>query len=271
MKTCGRCKITKENTEFHKNKSNKDGLHFLCKTCRKKESIDRKQHTQKYNQSYWNKNKEILTRRNKKYRIENEDKINKQRKEYRNRPEIRIHNKQKAEEYKPIRNKKNKERRKTDLNFRLKEVIKSKFHKFIKGERLYFKEVIGLEQKMFIKWIEFLWNDKMNWDNYGIYWDIDHILPLSCFNFQNKKEIKICYNWKNMQPLESKENRHIKSNKIQLHHFFNNFISSHRFIQNNKLDSIEYQGMKETLYWLREKLRQGNNLTDNMDNPQPNL
>lgn len=41
------------------------------------------------------------------------------------------------------------------------------------------------------------------------------------------------------------------------------FISVHRFIQFNKLDSSEYQDLNESLNWLREKLRYGKNLTDN--------
>lgn len=35
MKTCCKCKTEKPVTEFHKNKSNKDGLQFKCKVCRK--------------------------------------------------------------------------------------------------------------------------------------------------------------------------------------------------------------------------------------------
>jgi hypothetical protein len=66
--------------------------------------------------------------------------------------------------------------------------------------------------------------------------------------------------WKNLQP--HKENSS-KGNKILLYEYFNVFISVHRFIQFNKLDSSEYQDLNESLNWLREKLRYGKNLTDN--------
>ena len=33
MKHCCRCKTEKAKTEFHKNKSSKDGLHCYCKEC----------------------------------------------------------------------------------------------------------------------------------------------------------------------------------------------------------------------------------------------
>jgi hypothetical protein len=50
------------------------------------------------------------------------------------------------------------------------------------------------------------------------------------------------------------------------------------FIQKNSMDSIEYQGISESLCWLREELRYGNNLIDDvivvklmtkMGNPHP--
>lgn len=35
MKTCGKCNVSKETTEFHKQSRNKDGLQSICKPCRK--------------------------------------------------------------------------------------------------------------------------------------------------------------------------------------------------------------------------------------------
>ena len=48
----------------------------------------------------------------------------------------------------------------------------------------------------------------MSWDNYGTYWQIDHVIPQSALiydrlthpNFQN------CWALENLQPLESKAN-----------------------------------------------------------------
>jgi 5-methylcytosine-specific restriction endonuclease McrA len=39
MKTCPKCKKSKELSLYHKNKHNKDGLHLWCKSCRKEESV----------------------------------------------------------------------------------------------------------------------------------------------------------------------------------------------------------------------------------------
>ena len=47
----------------------------------------------------------------------------------------------------------------------------------------------------------------MNWENYGTYWEIDHIKPIEMFDFTNENEIQECWNYKNLQPLTINENR----------------------------------------------------------------
>ena len=47
----------------------------------------------------------------------------------------------------------------------------------------------------------------MNWDNYGSYWEIDHIKGIEKFNFKYKKQVAECWNYKNLRPLTIEENR----------------------------------------------------------------
>jgi 5-methylcytosine-specific restriction endonuclease McrA len=47
---------------------------------------------------------------------------------------------------------------------------------------------------------------EMNWANYGKYWHIDHIKPISKFNLRDKNEVKQAWSLKNLQPLEAKIN-----------------------------------------------------------------
>ena len=58
----------------------------------------------------------------------------------------------------------------------------------------------------------------MTWDNYGKYngelnygWDIDHKIPIS--SAKSEEEIILLNHYTNLQPLCSKINRHIKTNK----------------------------------------------------------
>jgi hypothetical protein len=55
--------------------------------------------------------------------------------------------------------------------------------------------------------IESLFNNNMNWENYGEYWEIDHIKPRSRFTYEQRYE---CHSLKNLQPLEVYTNRYIK-------------------------------------------------------------
>jgi len=57
--------------------------------------------------------------------------------------------------------------------------------------------------------LEKQFRDGMTWDNYGKYgWHIDHIIPISAFNFERPEDIdfKICWSLENLQPLEAKKN-----------------------------------------------------------------
>jgi hypothetical protein len=111
-KTCTKCKITKELSEFHKRKTSKDGLQSKCKICIKtyykdnkesvkisskkqyqqnKESI-RERHKEYYEQNkkssaayqkeYYKQNKEAMTTQHKEYYKQNKEKQNKKSREY---------------------------------------------------------------------------------------------------------------------------------------------------------------------------------------------
>lgn len=53
----------------------------------------------------------------------------------------------------------------------------------------------------------------MNWENYGK-WHIDHIKPLSKFNFNDAKEFEEAVHYSNLQPLWAKDNLK-KGNKYE--------------------------------------------------------
>jgi len=57
---------------------------------------------------------------------------------------------------------------------------------------------------------------EMSWDNWGDYWHIDHILPISKFNFEKPEDddFKKCWSLKNLQPLRADINIR-KQDKIE--------------------------------------------------------
>lgn len=75
MKVCSKCKIEKDESEFYKDRVNKDGLQYRCKTCRKEYSksekwkIYKSEYNKKYPKSEKRKEK-LLEHRRKYYKSE---------------------------------------------------------------------------------------------------------------------------------------------------------------------------------------------------------
>lgn len=272
MKRCCKCKIQKNILDFGKLSNSPDGLRYNCKSCRSEYVKANRDKILEKNKEYYKLNKSNLLEKNKQYRNNNIEKIKDQKKHYRKRPDVAEHIKHKNKEYLPIRKEKIKEKRKTDLNFKISEILRSKFNREIKRNK--YSNFLGCDIIFFKKWLEYRFTNDMNWQNMGTYWHIDHILPISKFDFTNPSEIKICYHWSNLQPLETFKNIS-KSNNIHLHTYFNNLVSVFRFNITNK-DFIGYQAVNESLQWLRTKtsgtviMPRMNLLTiaNEIDNPQ---
>lgn len=198
----------------------------------------------------------------------------KKRKKYRDLNKEHIRKKQK--EYLPIRKENIKQRRKEDINFRLSEVVRSKIHKMISGKETSYKNLIRCDSKSLKKWIEFQWDSYMSWENYGNEWHIDHIIPINAFDLSKQLDKKVCFNWRNLQPLNAYKNQS-KSDKIKFDHINRNKDLVKKFVKGfPKLEKMGYQALSEMEEWLRENLRYGNNsqdkcLTQKMDNPHPSL
>ena len=260
MKQCCKCKNEKQVTDFGKLKSSVDGLRYDCNDCRKEYREKNRLIIKSKQNEYYENNKQDLLNKNKLYRIHNQESIRIQRKEYRSRDKVKEHIALKNKEYLPKKKEQIKIRRKTDLNFQLSEVLRSKIHKMLKNKNTTYTSVLGCDLEFFKSWIQFRFDSEMAWDNFGTLWQIDHILPISLFNLKNTNEIKTCFHWTNLQPLYSDQNR-LKSNKLELHHYFNNIVNVNRF---NKYYTqyLGYQNLNESLNWLRSKLRYGENPSD---------
>jgi len=68
-------------------------------------------------------------------------------------------------------------------------------------------ELLGLDIISYKEYLSSKFTSKMNWDNYGSYWEIDHIIPISKFNLDNEYEQKQAFHYTNTQPLTVKQNR----------------------------------------------------------------
>lgn len=73
-------------------------------------------------------------------------------------------------------------------------------------------EYLGCKPVEYLKWIVYN-TSEFTLENYGKIWHIDHVIPLSKFNFENDQDRSIAFNWRNTMPLLAKENL-AKNNKI---------------------------------------------------------
>ncbi len=71
---------------------------------------------------------------------------------------------------------------------------------------------IGCDINNVKSWLEYNLTKEMTWENYGYYWNIDHIIPCNKFNFENENHITLCWNWTNLSPKTVSENSSKKDN-----------------------------------------------------------
>ena len=106
-------------------------------------------------------------------------------------------------------------RRKIDIQFKLRKSIRGRINKLIKLQynSEYLEEILGISIQKYKEYLESLFSEEMTWDNYGEVWQIDHIIPCRAFDLTDEEQLKECFNYKNTQPLLKEENLS-KSDKL---------------------------------------------------------
>lgn len=107
---------------------------------------------------------------------------------------------------------------KTNHNYRLRHSFSSLLRHHLKTNKnkKHTFNILGYSLEDLKNHLEKKFNKKMNWDNYGKYWHVDHIIPASNFNQLNELEFIKCWSLENLQPLEavinmSKGNRYVSA------------------------------------------------------------
>jgi 5-methylcytosine-specific restriction endonuclease McrA len=180
MKKCCRCFKLKPITKYTKRSGAKDGLSYRCKECDLESRIKR----QKYIKNYTKTNSKKLREYDKQYKSipKNLDRqAELKRIKRKNNPEVKLR------EY--TRN-------------RINECVKLYQYKKLDNTL----EALGCSISQYIIYLESQFNNNMGWDNYGTYWEVDHIIPLSKGG---------SFHYTNTQPLTIPKNRS-KGNNLEL-------------------------------------------------------
>ena len=60
---------------------------------------------------------------------------------------------------------------------------------------------LGCSLEDYIIKVESAWSVCMTWENWGTYWEIDHIVPCFKFNLEDEDQVLKCFNHSNTRPL----------------------------------------------------------------------
>lgn len=181
LKQCSKYKQYKVLNEdnFRKNKRNIDGYEGICRQCIHEYNMQREARLS-------SEEKEVRNRKNieymRKYREENREVINaKKRKENLTQMQILSHTISSAI-YRVLRN--------------------------IKSDR-HWEDLVGYSIQELKEYLELQFDENMNWENMGDYWEIDHIVPLNLFHYNTEQDeqFKICWSLANLRPLEKIANK----------------------------------------------------------------
>ena len=181
----------------------------MCSICSRQKKLSRckqykaqnKEHVSTYNKNWKGENKEHISIYNKEYNVENRDKI-----------QVR-------------QTKQHRERRKVDMKYKMSITIRNRLQKFYKGKRPKTMGLVGLPLNKFTEWIETNFTPDMNWNNHGIEWHIDHVVPCQWFDLSDLTERMVCFHWSNMRPLKSERNLS-RGNSCTLNELLNQEISA---------------------------------------------
>ena len=236
-----RAEYRKKNPKKIKDQKRKNYLNN-AEAIKKKQSVYRKQNPDKVKISstnYYAKNKDEILKKRKPYaelyRKKNREAIRLKSKHYNNLlsikykkdPEFREkyltrkklwleNNPSLKSKYRNADNRKKRVKYKRDPYYKLVISLRSRVRIAVKSQKTTkaakAEKLVGCSIKYLRNHLEKLFKPGMNWTNHGD-WHIDHIYPCSKFDLSDPEQQKICFNFKNLQPLWAEENIK-KSNKI---------------------------------------------------------
>ena len=124
-----------------------------------------------------------------------------------------------------------KNKRETDVKFRLISNTRNRIYKPLKGmtKQSSSRDLLGIDIDTYKKWLEFQFTPEMIWSNI----EIDHVEPICMFDVTKDIELREAFNWKNTQPLLKHDHRQ-KGIKFDFLDYQVQFIKAYQFIKLNE-------------------------------------
>ena len=88
-----------------------------------------------------------------------------------------------------------------DVEYRIRATMRSQINNNLKDKCKKTPEYLGCSIHEFKEYLSSLFLPEMNWENHGEIWEIDHIIPLSSFDFSIESNVYLAFHYSNTQPL----------------------------------------------------------------------
>jgi len=174
---------------------------------------ENKEQLKEYQKSYQKANKEKFET----YRKANKDKRKAYQQNYhKSNPEARsTYRKNNKEKLKSWHKNYRRNKYKTDIQYKISQRLRIRLNGALKGNSKRGSAVsdLGCTIPEFKIYLESLFTEGMTWENYGSFWHLDHLKPISLFNLLDETEFKEAVHFSNIQPLSAEAN-------IQKHNTF---------------------------------------------------
>ena len=97
------------------------------------------------------------------------------------------------------------------LKFREKRKWQIALRRYVLEEHpsAFYAPFFALDIKNLREWFEMQFDRGMSWDNFGKEWQFDHIIPVVYFDYSDRAELKLCWNFTNLrvEPIHLNKNR----------------------------------------------------------------
>jgi hypothetical protein len=197
IKKCTKCEIYKDLSEFNKNKRYKDGIISICKKCKSK-----------MNMSWAKNNPNKVKAIRDSHTLKHRDELNlKSRQWYLNNPD-KV--KQGRNNNKTKRNQQRKERRKTDVKYRLIELCRHRQYLTLNGniKSAHTIELIGCSIEFFKNYLFTKFhNDYPKVALYLPACEMHHIVKCSDFNMSDPEQQRKCFHYTNVKLMLKADHR----------------------------------------------------------------
>jgi hypothetical protein len=87
------------------------------------------------------------------------------------------------------------------LQFREKRKWQIALRRYVleQNKSTYYAPFFGLDNTKFREWIAVQFDSEMNWDNFSSLWQFDHVVPIAYFDFNDKDDLSLCWNFTNIR------------------------------------------------------------------------